>query len=88
MGMRVDAPHVYAPRVPQLPYMPTPGIDLPGGGAIRGPNIQGPMMPQIPTSLPKMGGGGALSNKMLLIVIIALAVLLIGVVIALFLVKK
>jgi hypothetical protein len=88
LGMQMQAPQVYMPRVPQLPYMQTPGINLPGGGSIRGPNLQGPQIPQLPQPTMPSGKLGGISNNTLLIIIVGLIALLIGVGIALLVMKK
>ena len=90
-------PGVYPPRVPQLPYVPQPSVQLPGGGYVQGPHIPQPYIPQpyipqpvipqatIPQATVTAKGP---SNTTLLMVIFILLAFLAGVGLVLFLVKK
>ncbi|MBZ5619135.1 MAG: hypothetical protein LAQ69_10495 [Acidobacteriia bacterium] len=82
-------PYIQAPMAPQLPYVPQPNVQLPGGGYVQGPHIpqpqiQQPRIPQIPQpTIPQatITAKGP-SNSTLLYIIIGLACLLLGVALA------
>ena len=77
--MNVQAPYVpgiYPPRVPQLPYIPQPQVQVPGvyvqGPHIPQPVIPQPMIPQPTIPQATLTTNGA-SNKLLTIIYVLLA---------------